>query len=113
MILTEIITEDRYEFLKLWYLCKWMIWDKYPESIFMVRDGEVLFQQDWKYNILWCSHSIVWSVFESKFGYDDLQIEQMISSVLVEHLKKGALIPCFSKLYQVEEHFKKQAHDIN
>ena len=50
MLLTEIRTDAEYEFLKIWYSCKWITWDRYPESIFMVLEEEVLFQQDWKNN---------------------------------------------------------------
>ena len=110
MLLTEIRTDAEYEFLKLWYSCKWMKWDRYPESIFMILEGEVLFEQDWKNGFLWCKYSTVWSFFESKFGYNKLQISQMISGLLEEHLKKGVLTPLQSSLFsclKLEEHLKK------
>ena len=94
MILTEIRTDAEHEFLKMWYSCELMVWDEYPESLFMVRDGkEVLFEQDWKNGFLWCKYSTVWSIFESKFGYNKMQISQMISGLLEEHLKNGVLTP--------------------
>lgn len=93
MLLTEIRTDAEYEFLKLWHSCKWMTWDRYPESIFMVSEGEVLFEQDWKNNYLFCKYSKVWSLFESKFEYNNMQINDMISGILEEHLKNGILIP--------------------
>jgi hypothetical protein len=92
-LLTEIRTDAEYEFLKLWHSCKWMTWDRYPESIFMVSEGEVLFEQDWKNNYLFCKYSKVWSLFESKFEYNNMQINDMISGILEEHLKNGILIP--------------------
>lgn len=110
MILTEIRTDAEHEFLKMWYSCELMVWDEYPESLFMVRDGkEVLFEQDWKNGFLWCKYSTVWSFFESKFGYNKLQIIQMISGMLEEHLKKGVLTPynwyeAISR--ELEEHLK-------
>ena len=93
MLLTEIRTDVEYEFLELWYSCKWVIWDRYPESIFMVSEGEVLFEQDWKNNYLFCKYSKVWSLFESKFEYNNMQINDMISGILEEHLKNGVLTP--------------------
>jgi hypothetical protein len=86
-----------------------MTWDRYPESIFMVSEGEVLFEQDWKNNYLFCKYSKVWSLFESKFEYNNMQINDMISGILEEHFKNGTLTPRrFKKstLVQLEEHFK-------
>jgi hypothetical protein len=93
MLLTEIRTDAEYEFLKLWHSCKWMKWDRYPESVFMVSEGKVLFEQDWKNNYLYCKYSKVWCLFESKFGYNNIQIVDMISGILEEQLKKRALTP--------------------
>ena len=109
MLLTEIRTDVEYEFLELWYSCKWVIWDRYPESIFMVSEGEVLFEQDWKNNYLFCKYSKVWSLFESKFEYNNMQINDMISGILEEHLKNGVLTPLsvFSDSeLELEEHLK-------
>jgi len=109
MLLTEIRTDVEYEFLELWYSCKWVIWDRYPESIFMVSEGEVLFEQDWKNNYLFCKYSKVWSLFESKFEYNSMQINDMISGILEEHLKNGVLTPCSNigiGSMGVEEHLK-------
>lgn len=93
MLLTEIRTDAEYEFLKLWYSCKWMKWDRYPESVFMVSEGKVLFEQDWKNNYLYCKYSKVWCLFESKFGHNNIQIIDMVSGILEEELKKMALTP--------------------
>ena len=108
-LLTEIRTDAEYEFLKLWYSCNWMKWDNYPESIFMVSEGKVLFEQDWKNNYLFCKHSEVWSLFESKYEYNNIQIKDMISGILEEHLKDGTLTPTNSELnnfFILEEHLK-------
>ena len=111
MILTEIRTDAEHEFLKMWYSCELMVWDEYPESLFMVRDGkEVLFEQDWKNGFLWCKYSTVWSFFESKFGYNKMQISQMISGLLEEHLKNGVLTPILLSTVLsavMEKHLKK------
>jgi hypothetical protein len=110
MLLTEIRTDAEYEFLKLWNSCEWMTWDRYPESIFMVSEGEVLFEQDWKNNYLYCKYTKVWSLFELEFGYNNMQINDMISDLLEEHLKNEVLTPfhfSFKPLHGIEEHFKK------
>ena len=93
MLLTEIRTDAEYEFLKLWYSCEWITWDRYPESVFMVLEGEVLFEQDWKNNYLYCKYAKVWHLFESEFGYNHVQIGNMISGIMEEHLKEGVLTP--------------------
>jgi len=108
-LLTEIRTDAECEFLKLWHSCKWMTWDRYPESIFMVSEGEVLFEQDWKNNYLFCKYSKVWSLFESKFEYNNMQINDMISGILEELLKNGVLTPHLAYLvrcHQLEELLK-------
>lgn len=109
MILTEIRTEAEYEFLKIWYSCEWITWNKRPESIFMIRDGKVLFEQDWKNKLLWCNYLKLWSVLETKFGYNDLQIQELITNVLQELLRKGTLTPYYEKIWRhwtLEEHLK-------
>ena len=109
MLLTEIRTDAEYEFLKIWYSCKWITWDRYPESIFMVLEEEVLFQQDWKNNDLYCKYSKVWHLFECKFGYNYMQIKDMISGILEEHFKNGVLTPFVRFVnfeIQLEEYFK-------
>jgi hypothetical protein len=110
MLLTEMRTDAEYEFLKLWHSCEWMTWDRYPKSVFMASEGEVLFEQDWKNNYLFCKHSEVWSLFESKYEYNNIQIKDMISGILEEHLKDGTLTPTNSELnnfFILEEHLKK------
>jgi ATP-dependent helicase/DNAse subunit B len=110
-LLTEIRTDAEYEFLKLWHSCEWMIWDRYPKSIFMVSKEEVLFEQDWKNNYLFCKYSEVWSLFESKYEYNNIQIKDMISGILEEHLKDGTLTPTNSELnnfFILEEHLKNE-----
>jgi hypothetical protein len=96
MLLTEIRTDAEYEFLKLWHSCEWMKWDRYPESVFMILEGEVLFEQDWKSNYLYCKYANVWHLFESEFGYNYMQINNMISGIMEENLKAGVLTPILS-----------------
>jgi len=40
MLLTEIIkfSDEELIFLKYWKSCKWIYWEKYPSSIFLVKD---------------------------------------------------------------------------
>lgn len=109
-ILIEMGTEAGYRFLQMWHSCTWMVWDRYPESVFMVNGDDVLFEQDWKNGYLLCGWTKVWSVFESDFGYDGQQIREMISGLLEEHLKNGGLTPASPmtrKSIQLEEHLKK------
>lgn len=86
MILTEIITEVQYEFLKLWYSCEWFIWSKHPESIFMISGETVLFEQNWKNNSLWCKYPQVESIFKL-LKHDDTKVEETILSILQIELK--------------------------
>jgi hypothetical protein len=92
-MLIEMGTEAGYRFLQMWHSCTRMVWDRYPESVFMVNGDDVLFEQDWKNGYLLCGWAKVWSVFESDFGYDGQQIRKMISGLLEEHLENGGLTP--------------------
>ena len=109
MLLIEMCTEAEYEFLKFWYSCEWMIIKGQPESIYMVRGDNVLFEQDWKNGILWCRYSYVWSFFETEFRYNNMQIKEMIASLLETHLKNGGLTPIRGIMYNailLETHLK-------
>ena len=91
MMLVEMCTEAEYEFLKLWYSCEWVTIKGQPESIFMVCNGEVLFEQDWENRQLYCKYLLY--IFPMKFRFKYNQIKELISRLLETHLKNGHLTP--------------------
>jgi hypothetical protein len=49
--------------------------EKWPDSLFFAKNGEIWFEWDQKNNYLWCRYDTVWRVFETEFGlnYDEIQ----------------------------------------
>ena len=52
--------------------------EKYPGSIFCMKDGVVVMEQDKKYKDFWLNNEI-WSFFESVFGMEYEQIQEVLS----------------------------------
>ena len=64
---------------------------KYPNSIFWVKDGEVIVEiQKSKY--FWVKHEI-WSTISSMFSLEYEETQEVISEWLEEHYKLGLLTP--------------------
>lgn len=82
------------EFLNLWNGCTIKFdFEKYPQSIFLMKDGKYFFKQDFKNNNLWCSRQNVWSIFEKKFGLKYTEIQLFITSTVEQHFKLRGLTP--------------------
>ena len=60
---------------------------KYPGSIFFIKDGFVVMEQDKKYQDFYFDYDEIWSFFESVFGMEYQQIEEVLSYWLEETLK--------------------------
>jgi hypothetical protein len=73
--------------------------DKYPNSIFFKKNGEVVFKQDTKYMYLECNYNEIWSVFENKFSFEYDDIQSLIMNVVEEHLNWRGVTPTYSSRY--------------
>ena len=75
------------------------------------KDGEWIFYQDCKNEKFWCNYRKYWSLFESNFGLNYVEI-QSITKVLVEDaLKREVGTPCnllWKKHMLVEEALKRE-----
>lgn len=86
------------EFLNLWNGCTLKFdFEKYSQSIFLMKDGKYFFEQDFKRNYLWCSYNNVWSIFESKYGLEYNEIQSFIRDMVEQHFKLGGLTPYLQK----------------
>lgn len=49
--------------------------EKHHSKIKFLKNGNYMFQYNWKTDILWCSFDTVWSIFEQQFemSYQDQQ----------------------------------------
>ena len=67
---------------------------KYPNSIFFFNSkDEFFFEYDSKSKYLWCSHSRIWSVFDSEYGLNYQQIQAFIKGAVEEHFKCKEITP--------------------
>lgn len=84
--------------------------EKYPESVFyFTKDGDFMFEQDFKNGIFWCDYMMVWLVFESEYGMRYKQIQEFIKRMMEEHFKCNGLTPIKSSVFshvEMKEHFK-------
>jgi len=56
-------------------------------------DNEWLFQQDWKNGRLWVKYSLIWKVFEERFGLNYDQIRDFIQDWVETNLNWKGLTP--------------------
>ena len=67
--------------------------NSFPQSLFLMKDGKIYFELDFKNKYLFYSWKYVFNVFESKFGYNVQQMNVLLTSILEEHFKIGSLTP--------------------
>ena len=80
-------------FLSMWNGCEIKFDFSKSDSVFMLKNGEVLFEQDLKNERFWCKHSTIWSVFETEYSMNYSQIQLFIKGILERRFKMGALTP--------------------
>jgi len=67
--------------------------EKYPNSIFYKKNGEVVMRQDKKSKFFWFDYDKIWSFFKSFFGVQDQQIQYVLNYWLEETLKLEGYTP--------------------
>ena len=56
-------------------------------SIYFFNGIQYFFEYDLKYNVFYCSYSMVWVVFKNKYNLNDNEIIDLITGILERHLK--------------------------
>lgn len=82
---------------------------KYPRTLFGFRDGECVWEFDFRNNYLWLRNSTVWSVLGNEYGLNHDDVQSLVKNEVEEHFKLRGVTPGkFHPLYLslVEEHFK-------
>ena len=82
---------------------------KYPNSIFFKKNGVVVMEQNKKNKRFWFDYDDIWSFFESFFGMEYEQIEEVLSYWLEETLKLEGYTPIksyHSNFWKLEETLK-------
>lgn len=92
---------DRLEFMKS---------DKYPQSIFFIKNGSDFYMElDIERKKLYCSYNRIWAYFQSNFGYSTQEISNLIKYMVEKQLKEGVFTPIIThrpSSFQVEEQLK-------
>jgi len=81
--------------------------EKYPDSTFFMKDGNVIFQL-FKSNF-WVDYSAFWAIFEKEFSMEHVDIETFITTMMEKHLKMKGVTPRKRWPHlqkQVEKHLK-------
>ena len=68
---------------------------KYPESVFWEKNGEVIFEQNFKRNSLYVDYNSIWFIFEKIYGLQYRETELFIKNMVEEHLNWRGLTPKF------------------
>lgn len=84
--------------------------EKYPNSLFWFnKEGQMLFEYDFKNDILGCDYSPVWLVFYNEYNFNCDKTQAFIKTQVEKNFKlKGItlLIPTLWRGRMIEEHFK-------
>ena len=71
--------------------------NRYPNSIFLMKNGEVWFEiekeQNEKNGKFWCSFEKYWSVFEKKLRLNYTEIQSFTKDMVERHFKLSGLTP--------------------
>jgi hypothetical protein len=83
--------------------------DGYPNFIFFMKDGEVIFDYNNKNGYVYISYEHIWSFLESFFGLEYEEIQDLTKQWVEEHYKLDVTTTVLSMLKYlppVEEHYK-------
>ena len=83
---------------------------EYPNTLFWFdKDGKYICEYDWKNRWFWFSYTRIWSVFESEFSLNYMEIRMFLNGMVEEHFKLSGVTAAwqlFDVAVKVEEHFK-------
>ena len=73
--------------------------DRYPNSIFYLKNNNIYFELDVENHILYCSYNLAWNVFseQSKYNYDETL--RVIKYVVEKYTNWGLITPCYRTVY--------------
>ena len=66
---------------------------KYPESVFWEKNGKILFEQDFKNNMLYVDYKSIWVIFEKIFSLQNAEIQRFLKNGVDENLNWKGLTP--------------------
>jgi hypothetical protein len=69
-------------------------------------NNQWLFQQDWKNGKLWIRYTLIWQVFEERFGLKYEQIRDFINAWVETNLNWKGLTPMYYYQYRRQQRWK-------
>ena len=90
---TNITDEKSLFFINNINGCELKSISKYPNCIFFIKNDKVLFCQDLKYEEFVCYYEKIWKVFETKYGCNYAETQEVIKGILETHLKLMGYTP--------------------
>ncbi len=88
--------------------------EEYPDYIFFMKDGEVIFYYNKKNGYVGVSYDKIWSFLESFFGLEYKEIQDITKEWVEEHYKLRVTTTKWRNLllcHKVEEHYKLETND--
>jgi hypothetical protein len=79
-------------FIEMLNGCVIKIDERYPNSIFFMKDDEMMFEL--KESTFWCRYSKCWGVLQNKFDLQHYEIQNVIQGVLEQQLKMKVSLTC-------------------
>ena len=67
--------------------------NKYPNSIFWEKNGELIFEQDLDNMNLWVDNKSIWKILEKVFGLRRDEVQSLINTVMEEYFNWKGFIP--------------------
>jgi len=83
--------------------------DKYPNFIFYRKGDKIIFYYNLKSGYVYVNYDEIWSFFESYFGMEYEQIQDLTKAWVEEHYKLGVTTTIAFRKFTyrlVEEHYK-------
>ena len=83
--------------------------EKYPDYIFFMKDGKLIFGYNKKNGYVGVSYDKIWSFLENFFGLEYEEIQGLTKEWVEEHYKLGVtttLSRWRNRKLEVEEHYK-------
>ena len=71
---------------------------KYSQSVFWEKNSKILFEQDFKNNMLYVDYKSIWVIFEKIFSLQNAEIQRFLKNGVDENLNWKGLTPLNSNL---------------
>jgi hypothetical protein len=67
--------------------------NRYPNSIFYLKNNNIYFELDVDKHILYCSYNLVWRVFSEQSKYNYGETQRVIKDVVEKYTNWGTITP--------------------